>query len=631
MVPASLSGLCLSLAALGLGAAGSLSLPLPLPVGHCLFHLDPLSAVFLVPVFLLSALAALVLPGRMRPLEDQAHYGKHCFFFAFLAASMALVILAADGIFFLLLWEMMSLSPFFLIACNDKTSIERFASWIYLVAAHLGALPLLLLFMQMTVETGSSDFAYFLARGEWRSPGLLFVLALIGFGAKAGLFPLHMWMPEAHSSAPGHVAVLLSGTMLNVGIYGIVRVAVLLGAGGAWQASLLMGAGALSGVLGILLALGQSDMKRTLAYSSAENMGIILLAFGGGLLAAGHGAAAAASLLFGGAFLHMWNHSVFKSLLFLGANAVKESVHATSVHRLGGLHKRMPFTGACFAAGSAAIAGLPPFNGFMGELLVYFGFALGAEATRGAGTALLFWLGFIALGCIAGMALFAFTRMFGLIFLGAPRAPEAREAREPEPLLQRVMLVLAALCIGICLVGPFIFDLFEPLLRWLARSMELPVAFSRADFAVGGKALGCYALAGICLGGLFWGLMRLRRRFAEREGAGEAVTWGCGYPGATARMQYSGGSFVHSLALMLRPLIRPHMRMPEPGGFFPGPGRAVMSVPDWPTAVWNRALFRPVTWLAENTKDVQHGFLNVYILYILVALIAALVWALGWS
>ena len=630
-VPAAVLGLAGSVTVLWEGVTYTVALPCSLPLGNCLFQADPLSSLFLIPLFLLSGLAGLVAPARMRLLGDQLHHGRHGFFFCLLMAGMALVLTAADGILFLIFWEIMSLAPFFLLSHSDKTPGDRFVGWIYLVAAHLGALPLLLLFASLTMAAGASDFASYLALAGREGAGLLFVLAFIGFGAKCGIIPLHMWMPEAHSSAPGHVAVLLSGTMLNMGLYGIFRVISLLGAGEIWWAYLLMGVGAFSGVLGILLGAAQSDMKRTLAYSSAENMGIILMALGAALLAGRHGASGAMVLLLAGAFLHMWNHSLFKSLLFLAANAVKEGTHNTFIQRLGGLQKRIPITGGCFALGAAAISGMPPFNGFMSEMLVYLGFALGSEATRGTEAALFFWAAFFTLGGIAGLALFAFTRLFGLVFLGAPRGPETLEAREPEPLLRLVMIFLAASCLGVSLAGPFLFQALKTPLLWFGQGLSLPVSFTDADFSLGGTVLGWYALAGVLLLLAFALVARWRRALAVKNPSDQGLTWDCGYRLPTARMQYTGGSFAHSLTTILQPLVRARLLLPRIESLFPHAAHARMETPDWPTAVWARLLFRPVAALSERAKDLQIGLVNLYILYILLALLIALVWALGWS
>ena len=634
-VAASLLGFNFSLLLFLAGSTLSGHLPLPLPLGQCLFMADPISAFFLLPVFLLSAIGGALLPGRVRAMENGSElpvsYGRHGFFYCTLIAAMVLVITAADAVFFLISWEIMSLTPFFLISPQDRDSKERYAAWIYLVAAHLGVLPLLLLFASMTVETGGTGFFAFAAFTGWHNAGLLFVLALIGFGVKIGLVPLHMWMPEAHASAPGHVAVLLSGTMLNLGVYGIVRILSILGLGADWWAYTLMGVGAFSGLLGILIGLAQGDMKRTLAYSSAENMGIVLLALGAALLAGRNEATGAMALLLAGAFLHLWNHSLFKSLLFLGANAVKESTHVTTIRRLGGLQKRIPFTGGCFALGCAAIAGIPPLNGFMSELIIYLGFALGSEATAGTEASLLFWVAFFLLGTIAGLAVFAFTRMFGLVFLGTPRSPESLEAREPDRLLRWLMLLLAALCLAVSLAGPWLFKALEPVLRYFTLRLALPRPLGGQDLLPGETVLTWYALSGLALLLFFAAMFLLRKKNVDRVGQSGSPTWDCGYRLPSARMQYTGGSFALSLALILRPLLQPVLNIPKVRGLFPGRSKAVMATPDWPTSVWERLLFRPIAQASEKAKDLQLGLVNVYILYIFLALMTALVWALGWS
>lgn len=641
-VSASVIGFCFAVFLLAGGEQFAGTLPLPLPMGACSLSLDPLAAVFLLPVFFLSAAGGFLLPARISALEGKAfegsvHYGRHGFFFCLLALSMVLVLSAADAVFFLIAWEMMSLAPFFLISPQDRDSKERNAVWIYLLAAHLGALPLLLLFAGMTVEAGGTGFAALhefagdALSGGWSNAGFFFALGLAGFGVKAGLVPLHMWMPEAHASAPGHVAVLLSGTMLNLGIYGIMRLLTLLGPPEFWWACALVAVGAFSGLLGILLAIAQSDIKRTLAYSSAENMGLVVLALGAGMLACLNDISVAAALLLGGAVLHMWNHSLFKSLLFLGANAIKESIHVTTIQHLGGLQKRMPVTGGCFAVGCAAIAGIPPLNGFMSELVIYMGFVFGSEGLRGTWTSLLFWLAFVLLAAIAGMALFAFTRMYGLAFLGAPRSSEARVAGEPEHGLRGVMSGFAVLCLGASLAGPILFNALSSLIVWFAGEVNPHMSMQVADVATGRHSLAWYSLAGVFLAVVSGGVWLWVRKRVRENGEQSGPTWDCGYRYPTARMQYSGGSFAHSLVLMLRPLIRSRIETPEIRGLFPKEPRAVMSTPDWPAKAWEKLLFSPVAFLSDRAKDLQLGLVNIYILYILVALIAALVWALGWT
>jgi NADH:ubiquinone oxidoreductase subunit 5 (subunit L)/multisubunit Na+/H+ antiporter MnhA subunit len=442
----------------------------------------------------------------------------------------------------------------------------------------------------------------------------LFLLALIGFGVKAGLVPLHVWMPESYSCAPPHVAVILSGAMLNLGLYGIMRVLTLLGLGELWWAYALMGAGAFSGIFGILLALVQPGMKRTLAYSSSENVGIICLALGGAMLAMHYRAPVAAVLLLAGVFLHIWNHAAFKSLLFLGAGAVEERTRTDSIHLLGGLQKRLPFTGSCMALGSAAIAGIPPLNGFMSELLIYFGFALGSHATRGTETAFVFWGAFFMLGAIAGMAVFAFTRMFGLSFLGAPRSEAALEAREPDRVMQGSLLWLASFCILFSLCAPLLYRVFIPLLSSFA--YRLSPSFTLTDTALnfGEAVLLWYALASLLLAFLFGLALLLRRRAVALNGSTEGLTWDCGYRFPSARMQYSGGSFAHSTAVMLRPLIRSRIETPKMHTLFPSETQARLSTSDWPTTLWEKLIFHPIELLSDHAKGLQAGLVNIYIL-----------------
>ncbi len=662
------------------------SLPIPLPLGQCAFMADQFSAVFLLPVFLLSCIGGMLLPARMLAMPpNKTHYGRHGFFFCLLTAGMVLVLTAADSVFFLLSWEVMSLAPFFLLGAQDKDSKERFSGWIYLVAAHLGVLPLLLLFAAMGLEAGDTSFLAFAAHPHWQRAELFFILALIGFGVKTGLFPLHIWMPEAYPAAPGHVAAVLSGAMVNMGLYGIVRVIMMLGAPPVWWAYLLMAVGGASGVLGILAAMAQPDMKRTLAYSSAENMGIIVLALGGGMLAGLHGAFLASVLLFSGALLHMWNHSLFKSLYFLGASAVNQSTGTTSINQLGGLQKRMPFAGACMGAASAAISGAPPFNGFAGEALMYMGFIAAALATKGQESNLVFWAGLFTLAGIAGFSLLCFSRLYGLVFLGAPRSSAVHHGQAAGKRWRTAMALLAALCLVSSLATPGLVIGLKPAVKDILAGMALPqyrdsgaslsagtpaprgmpnLLFSNSaapyfeteDLLATDTAVELWPQAveraleklepaltrpllwlsgGNALLLVIFGLIFLyRRRLIARNSFEAGLTWDCGYRYPAARMQYTGGAFAEFPLQLLRALLHPTMDasgLTARGDFFPRAASARLEATDWPSVFWRTIAFQGFARLADVAKDVQRGVVNLYILYMLVALLAALVWALGWS
>ncbi len=629
-----LLGLGFALMVLSQGVTLAASLPVPLPIGQCLFVVDPVTAVFLLPAFLICALASALLPARLAAQEGNTEYGRHGFFFALLVGGMVLVFTAADGVFFLLSWEVMSLAPFFLLSPKDRNSRERYSGWIYLVAAHLGALPLLLLFALMSVEAGGTAFAQFAAFSGWGGTGLLFLLALVGFGVKFAMVPLHVWIPEAYPAAPGHVAAVLAGAMVNAGVYGLVRILLLVGPPDVWWAYALMGVGGVSGLLGVLFALAQPDMKRTLAYSSVENMGIICLALGAGILASLSGKGAVALCFLAGGLLHMWNHSLFKALYFLGASAVQQGTGTTLISRLGGVQKRMPFAGGCMALASAAIAGVPPLNGFVGELLLYLGFASGALAVRGTDTALIFWAGLFVLAGIAGLALFCFTRLYGLVFLGSPRSSAVEHGQRAGDTWRLVMLTLSGLCLAAGLAAPWLFALLEPALNFLSLHMRLPAYLGDDGFVLITSVLR-YLSSGsailLALLGLAW---LYKRRLLAKTSFTPGVTWDCGYRQPSARIQYSGGSFAQFPAQMMRSVLRPTMETPQIDpreNIFPRSAVAKMDVPDWPTALWSKLLFQGVARFAEAAKGLQHGLLNAYILYILIALLAALVWALGWS
>ena len=313
----------------------------------------------------------------MKACSGRKNLGAYWFFFNGLAASMAMVAVAANGVLFLICWEVMALCSFFLVTFeSEEESVQR-AGWTYLVATHIGTAFLLVLFLMLGRQAGggSLDFDTFLAaRGHMGAAAdVLFLLALVGFGAKAGFVPFHIWLPEAHPAAPSPVSAVMSGVMLKTGIYGILRTLTFLGAPHLWWGWLLIATGLVSGIFGVLMALAQHDLKRLLAYHSVENIGIIALGLGLGVLGVAWRLPALAVLGFAGGLLHVVNHALFKGLLFMGAGSVQHATGTREIDLLGGLIKRMPWTGRTFLIGAVAICGLPPLNGFVSELLIYTG------------------------------------------------------------------------------------------------------------------------------------------------------------------------------------------------------------------------------------------------------------------
>ena len=631
-----LSALC-GLAGAAHVLAGSpviMHFPLHLPLGQVLLQADGTAAIFLIPVCIIGGLAALLLPGEKVTQTDNVRPWRFCFFFCLLMTGMSLVILAADCVFFLLAWEIMSVSPFFLLAPHDRNEKERSSAWTYLVAAHIGAVPLFLLFATFSTSLQTTSFleiAQILGSGAGQyslpSAGLCFVLALAGFGAKLGLFPMHVWMPEAYPHAPAPAAMVISGAMVNIGAYGLLRILAMLPNAELWWAHTLLVVGGISGVVGIFFATVQNDIKRVLAFSSCENMGIFCLGLGGAMLASINHATTAAAFFFLGAMLHLWNHSLYKSLLFLGANMVQKATGLTGMNKLGGIGKHLPLTGVCVAAGCAAIAGLPPFNGFMGEFLLYMGFTSGAMKTAPHDATLVFWLGLVTLGGIGGFSLFCFTRFYGITFAGAPRSVAATMCSPTQisPMETTVLSVLALLCIMASFSAPLmctvLFGATHALFPEFLTGQQVPVVTS----------LHYPAIAAIVLCLLFGLLLVWKKRITLRNGLRNSVTWDCGYVSPNARVQYTGGSFSHSIIPISGTLVRGTVEKPVSTPLFAKPASAKIHAPDWVLALFSTVFFQSISSFAERCKQLQHGLLSSYILYILVALLSTLVWALEFT
>lgn len=618
-------GLAAALRLLALGEFPRLDLAWGLPFGSFALGFDPLTLLFLLPAFGLGLVCALYGIGSLAH-EPERKVRNHWFFFNLLLAGLALVVTARDGFLFLLAWEAMSLAPFFLVSFHDDRSEVREAAWTYLVASHLGTLALLVFFAWLGNAAGSTHFDALAAA----VPGLpqswpLFLLALAGFGAKAGLAPLHVWLPEAHPAAPSHVSAFMSGALIKAGLYGLARTLALLGPGEAWWGGLLLGLGLASALLGMCQGLVQGQLKRLLAYSSVENAGVIGLGLGAGLLAARSGLPEAALLGVAGALLHVLNHALFKGLLFLGAGAVLHGAGTVELSSLGGLLKRMPRTGVFFLAGAAAIAAVPPLNGFFSELLVYLCLAKSGLGLASAGR-LAAWASLAGLALAGGLVLAAMAKAFGVAFLGEPRTPAAAGAHDPGRAETAAMALLAGGCLGMAVAAPWIVPALAPAAA-LTVHIPGPAALEAARAASG--LLGAALLAALPLPVLGLGLWAWRNRLLAGRSVGRGPTWDCGYVRPAARMQYSAASFADPLATALGPAPGLEHDLVRPQGLFPGRAAHRVAAPDRVMETLFRPAFAAVAWAAEHLKWLQHGRIPLYVLYILATLVAVLVWALA--
>ena len=600
-----------------------------LPAGSFSVAVDAVSAVFLVPVFVLPALGAVYGLGYWRQREHPANGRKLSFSYGLLAAAMALVVIARDGILFLIAWEVMALAAFFAATTEDHEPAVRQAGWVYLIATHVGTLCLVALFALWERTSGSFAWAPLSPAAVAQHPEVataLFLLSLAGFGFKAGLLPLHVWLPGAHANAPSHVSAVMSGVMLKMGVYGIVRVAGWLPAAPSWWGCLLLGVGAVTALAGIAFAIAQRDLKRLLAYSSIENIGIMMLGVGLALLGRATERPELVWLGLAGCLLHVWNHALFKGVLFLGAGAIIHETGTRDMERLGGVARRMPQTAALFLVGSVAICALPPLNGFVSEWLLYLGF-LRSVSLSGGRVWLIAGFGAVALAMTGALAAACFCKVYGTVFLGESRSSATAHSRDPGRLLLGPMAGLAGGCLLVGVVPAVVAPLLD---RAVGAWTGLPATAAGAG---GWQALapltwipGMALLLVLAVAAIILLLRPVVRRATPRS----VGTWDCGYARPTARMQYTGSSFGQSLAELFTWVLWPSRHLPRIQALFPRVRGFEQSVPD---TILDR-LVTPVFLLAERLllrlRFLQQGCIQAYVVYFLAAVLVLLllgVWA----
>jgi hydrogenase-4 component B len=634
------AGLGLGLDVLLAGAAFGLELPALLTIaGGFALRLDALGAFFLVVISLVAVPAALYGAAYSEVYEGRRALPLLGVMLNLFLLTMSLVPLADNVVTFLAAWEGMSLTSYFLVMTeSDEPETLRAGGW-YLAMTQFGLAFLLATFLLLAGDGGTS-FGELRAAAPSLSPAVraaVFLLALVGFGSKAGLVPLHVWLPLAHPAAPSHVSALMSGVMIKMGVYGLLRVGLdLLGGGPAWWGGLVLAAGALSALLGVLYALMEHDLKRLLAYHSVENIGIIFIGLGAGWMFQSYGLGTLAALGFVGGLYHTINHACFKSLLFLGAGGVLHATGSRNMEELGGLIKRMPRTALFFLVGAAAISALPPLNGFVSEWLV-FQALLGGAAIPRSEVAVLMPVAVALLALTSGLAAACFVKAFGITFLGMPRSGEADRAREVPLAMQCGMAVLALACVALGL-GAFV--MVPALGAVLAGQSGMPpvaVAFSlRLPLEVPG-AVGrmspTFLLLGLVL--LLAAVPLALRLFGAARGLRVSDTWGCGRIAQTPRMQYTATAFAEPLRRVFAELYRPSEDLSI--DFHPNSRYFVQSI-EYRTRIlpwFERYLYEPViAWVkvwAARARAVQSGSVHAYLSYLVAALVALLGLLMVWG
>jgi hydrogenase-4 component B len=625
---------------LGATPAVHLELPRLFPFVAMSLAVDGLSAYFLLVISLVTVAAAIYAPSYLAGHAKGA--GVQTLAFASFVVCMALVCCAGDLVTFLFGWECMTLSSWVLVVSDTRNEENARAGLLYLVVAHAGTAALLVAFLVLAEHGGGFDFpALRAAAGGLDGPTrtTLFMLALAGFGAKAGVVPLHVWLPKAHPAAPSHASALMSGVMLKVALYGIFRfgfdllapAAGPLPASWGWTVLLL---GTTSAVIGVLLALQQHDLKRLLAFHSVENVGIILIGAGlAMLLGGGRGAPDLAALALAAALLHTLNHAAFKGLLFLGAGSVLARSGVRNMEELGGLARRMPWTAWLFFLGAVAISALPPLNGFVSEWMTFQALLLGGIHLGGA-SGLLAGVAASMLALTGGLAAACFAKAFGVTFLGRPRTPHAEHATEsPAPMIAG-MLLLALACVVLGLAPGWAMRLLDrPTMELLGGAgvsatvtASGPLVLSAGDAAAGAGATSisvtataaCFA----ALAALAWVLRGWPRRAPRRL----APTWTCGMT-PSARFDYTGTAFAKPLRLIFAALYRPRREVRKELGASPYVIRRLGYEGEVVDLAETVLYARVKHWVAASAQEIRTystGRIHGYIAFVLVTLVVSL-------
>jgi len=589
--------------------------------GIARLEIDALSAIFIIVISLMSFIGLVYANGYLKPyLGKNKNLSSHCFFLMILIASMLGVAVSRNGFFFLILWELMSLSSFFLVIFEGEKKDVLKSGIKYLVYMHLSVIFIIAMFAMLTNASNSFEFLDY-AKALVENPHLanvVFILGFIGFGIKAGFVPFHNWLPDAHPAAPSHVSGIMSGVMIKTGIYGILRTLLLIGVPSKGISYFVLAIALLTVLYGVLYAITQHDLKRLLAYSSIENIGIIGIGIAVGMLGLSYNNPIMATLGFAGGILHVVNHSVFKSLMFFAAGSVYLKSHTRNMESLGGLIKQMPYTGLMFILGSVAIAGLPPFNGFVSEVLIYAGMLLGIPASE-INLFIVLIIAIAGLALAGTMAMVCFSKASGITFLGEARSDKAREVKND---VEKVMLIP----MGILTLSTFLLGMFP---QYIIGLVLAPVSL----FVQGERTLELIQSVTSLVQILSWYFLIFLliliaivgiRLLINRKSA-EHTTWGCGYDRPNSHMQYTPSSYDNLFVSTLKPLFKRISHIKKPKDLFPKDAYFELEIEDIEEAY----IVEPIVKLDEKIlakfERIQNGNMQQYILFGLIFLVVAII------
>ena len=614
----------------GLLSTAPLTLSLASNIPHLTFaiRLDPLAAFFVLTISLVGVAASIYASGYVEEFSGRVSVGLLGSLLNGFLLSMTLVVLADNGFFFLILWEVMSLLSYVLVVTEHEKPGVREAGLFYLIMTHVGTAFIILTLLIFSQETGSFSFEAFRHPDQQLPEGLrsiAFFTALIGFGAKAGIVPLHVWLPYAHPAAPSHISALMSGVMIKTAIYGLIRVYFdfMGGVFPWWWGFTLLVAGTVSALLGVMYALMEHDLKGLLAFHSVENIGIILLGIGAGMIFHTYGLHELAALGLLAGLYHTINHAAFKALLFLGAGALQFSTHTRHIEEYGGLLRRMPWTGAFFLIGAVSIAALPPTNGFVSEWLVFQSLFLSFQLPT-LFLKLMLPIAAAMLALTGALALACFAKAFGMSFLAQPRSAHARRATEVPWSMRVGMGFLAGLCIVLGLAPMLVVPLLDRVTAPLTGA-----AISSQVLALDGWVVAPPVLAMLLVGAGALGLL-IARLCGKGLRARYYKTWGCGL-NLTPRMEYTATGFAQPIKQVFETIYQPTVKLEqeflEQSKYFIKHQRFESHI----EPVFEKYLYRPVVTLLLATADrlriIQAGSLHLYLTYIFVTLVLLLLWA----